>query len=344
MIIIFQEQATEEQLMAVVDRLLQLGIEPDISRGEERIIVGAIGDEQMLTDQPLVRFPGVERVLPVVAPYRSIKRDHTRTQNVNMGEFSVGGSEFWFAAGTPMIESPEQFQSVCSTIETADGNGVLGNLFRPRRSPYSFTGLGEPGLELIQPIRKKTRLPVITTVNDTRHIDRIINNTDIILIDEDAAANLEVIEAAATSGLPLILTRAPFYSPGDFLETAEFAFNKCSGKLVLCEGGTGRTTISGERMPVRKFDFAELLWIRDETCLPLLIHPNKAVYNIIQLNSFISAAAAAGIDGMLLDVHPCPHRAMFGGHSCLKMDHLKNITAPLNKLRKIYLDGIISNV
>lgn len=337
MIIIFHKDAGNDDIQEVVSRLQQLGIQPDISIGEERTIIGAIGDEQMLAGQPLTRFPGVERVLPVLAPYKNIQRSDDSIEKTQIGSATAGGREFIVFAGTPMVESPEQFLMVTQTVAAATGNGVLANLFQPRRSPYAFTGLGAQAIPLLESAADNSGIPVIAGLYETSHVAALAEWADALVVEEEASANLEVIEAAASTGMPLILIRSPHHSAVEFLETAAFAYTKSTGGLILCDSGSGRLTAPGAYNPSRLIDFGELLWIKKETGLPLFIMPNKAVFDPGTLPAHAAAAAAAGLDGMLLFVHPEPHRAMYGGNYAVRGSEISALIAPLNSLREMHL-------
>jgi len=225
MIIVFKQSATEKQVKHVTAKLKKLGLKPMISRGIERTIIGAIGDEDILRAQPMEVFPGVEKVMTIMSPYKLVSREfkHEKTV-VSVGKVKIGAKRLTVMAGPCSIESYDMLFKIAKAVKRSGANILRGGAFKPRTSPYAFQGLGEEGLKYLHQVGKEEGLPVVTELMDIRDIDLVERYSDMIQIGARNMQNFNLLKEVGLSKKPILLKRGMMSTVKEWLMSAEYIF------------------------------------------------------------------------------------------------------------------------
>lgn len=332
MIIVMSPDATEEDIQRVVERLADRGYGHHISRGVERTIIGAIGapegEKQQLADQ-LGRLPGVERVVPILKPYKLVSREHhPETTPVRIGDFEFGRARVGVIAGPCSVESAQQLLETADAVKRAGAVALRGGAFKPRTSPYSFQGLGEEGLELLAEARRRTGLPVVTEVMDLRHIESVVEYADCLQIGTRNMHNYDLLREVGRTQKPVLLKRGFAATIEEWLQAAEYVAIEGNLQLILCERGI-RTFDTATRFT---YDLAGAVYAKQQTYLPVIADPSHATGSHKLVDAMAMAAIAAGLDGLMIEVHPHPDRALSDGPQSLtprRFDALMEKLKPL---------------
>ena len=239
MIIVFKKGATEEEIRHVVERIEKLGLKAMVSRGVERTIVGIIGPEDKARIQPFEAFPGVEKVMPVLAPYKLVSREFKKENSViKIKEgVEIGGDEVIVIAGPCSIESEEQLFTVAEKIKEAGAKILRGGAFKPRTSPYSFQGLGEEGLKILKEVSLRLNIPTVTEVMDPRDVELVARYADILQIGARNMQNFNLLKEVGQTQKPVVLKRGMSATIKEFLMSAEYILSGGNFNVILCERG-----------------------------------------------------------------------------------------------------------
>ncbi|MCX7597974.1 MAG: 3-deoxy-7-phosphoheptulonate synthase [Armatimonadetes bacterium] len=336
MIIVMVPNATEEQILEVVRRLEDRGYGHHISRGVERTIIGAIGtpEDPGLAEQ-LSRLSGVERVMPILKPYKLVSREHMPdTSPVKVGEFVFGRQKVGVIAGPCSIESREQLMETAEAVKAAGAIALRGGAFKPRTSPYSFQGLGREGLELLAEARQCTGLPVVTEVMDQRQVELVAQYADALQIGARNMSNFDLLREVGRISKPVILKRGYASTVEEWLQAAEYVASEGNLQIILCERGI-RTFEVATRFTL---DLAGAVVAKLETHLPVIADPSHATGNHKLVNAAAAACIAAGLDGVMVEVHPHPDRALSDGPQsltpkrfCTLMETLRAVAAAVGR-------------
>ncbi len=314
MIIVTRSGVTEEELDHIRERIEAEGLRTHVSRGEHRTIVGCIGDEELLSNVPLLSLPGVEAVHPVLKPYKMASREFVvEPTRVPLGQTEVGGSEMVVIAGPCSVEGLEMLRDTAKHVAAAGARALRGGAFKPRTSPYAFRGLGEEGLELLAKVRAETGLPVVTEVMDTRQVELVASYADVLQIGARNMQNFPLLTEVGRLRRPVLLKRGMSATIKDLLLAAEYVMSQGNMNVILCERGI-RTFETATR---NTFDVAAIPVLKRETHLPVIADPSHAggLRHLVEPLSF--AAIAAGADGLIIEVHPDPERATSDGDQSL---------------------------
>jgi len=317
MIIVMVPNATEEQILEVVRRLEDRGYGHHISRGVERTIIGAIGapeGEKQAVAEQLSRLSGVERVVPILKPYKLVSREHhPETTPVKIGEFVFGRQRVGVIAGPCSIESREQLMQTAEHVKAAGAIALRGGAFKPRTSPYAFQGLGKEGLEMLAEARQRTGLPVVTEVMDQRQVELVAEYADALQIGARNMANFDLLREVGRIEKPVVLKRGYAATVEEWLQAAEYVASEGNLQIVLCERGI-RTFETATRFTL---DLGGALAAKLETHLPIIADPSHATGNHKLVSAASAACIAAGLDGLMVEVHPHPDRALSDGPQSL---------------------------
>ncbi|MGD9496921.1 MAG: 3-deoxy-7-phosphoheptulonate synthase [Armatimonadota bacterium] len=317
MIIVMRPDSTERDVELVVQRLAERGYGHHISRGEERTIIGAIGAPDHEKDVIAGQFsvlPGVERVVPILKPYKLISREHNpRPASVMIGSARVGGGHLAVIAGPCSVESAEQVIQTARAVKQAGAVALRGGAYKPRTSPYSFQGLGAEGLQYLADARAETGLPIVTEVMDVRQLERVAQVADCVQIGARNMQNYDLLREAGSCGKPVMLKRGFSSTVEEWLKAAEYIAAGGTLQIILCERGI-RTFETATRFTM---DLAGMAAARRETFLPLVADPSHAVGISSLVAPMALAAVAAGADGLLIEVHPRPDQALSDGPQSL---------------------------
>ncbi|NLO05665.1 MAG: 3-deoxy-7-phosphoheptulonate synthase [candidate division WS1 bacterium] len=317
MIIVMSPDSREDDVALVVERLGERGYGHHISRGEQRTIIGAIGapdHEKEVVAGQLTALPGVERVVPILKPYKLISREYNpQPGTVMIGNARFGPGHVGVIAGPCSIETREQILQTARAVKEAGATALRGGAFKPRTSPYSFQGLGYEGLELLAEAREETGLPIVTEVMDVRQVDRIAEVADCLQIGARNMQNYDLLKEAGRCGRPIMLKRGFSSTVGEWLRATEYIAAGGTLDIILCERGI-RTFEDATRFTM---DLSSIAVLRRETFLPVVADPSHAVGIASLVPPMALAAVAAGADGLLIEVHPRPDQALSDGPQSL---------------------------
>ncbi len=331
MIVVLRPSATEQQVETVCRRVRAAGLGAHVSRGERRTVVGCVGDESELADVPLAALEGVEAVVPVERPYRMAARQFVaRPTVIEIGEARVGRDLTVFA-GPCSVEGREMLLETAREVKDAGGHLLRGGAFKPRTSPYSFRGLGQEALELLAEAREATGLPVITEVMDPRQVELVADHADVLQIGSRNMQNFDLLEEAARAGRPVFLKRGMSATIREFLLAAEYVLAAGNPDVILCERGIA----TFETATRNTLDLSAVPLLKRETHLPVVVDPSHATGRRDLVAPLAAAAVAAGADGVMVEVHPEPERALSDGAQSLTFEGFRGLMGRLEAAREV---------
>ena len=314
MIIVLKPDATKKQVDHIVEKVKGLGLKAMVSRGIERTIIGVIGEEDVLRVQPLEVFPGVEKVMPVLKPYKLVSREFKPDNTVvKVGDVTIGEKQVVVMAGPCSVENKQQLLSVGREIKKSGAPILRGGAFKPRTSPYTFQGLGEDGLKLLEEVGRATGLNIITEVMDPRDVGLVERYADIIQIGARNMQNYNLLKEVGLAKKPVLLKRGLASTITEFLLSAEYIVSQGNFNVMLCERGI-RTFETTTRFTL---DLSAIPVIKELSHLPVVIDPSHATGYRHLVPPMAKAAVAAGADGLLIEVHPNPEEALSDGPQSL---------------------------
>jgi len=332
MIIVLRPDATKENVRHIVEKVKKLGLKPWVSEGEERTIIGVIGAEDLLRIQPLEVFPGVEKVLPILKPYKLVSRDFKKEGSViNLGKgVKIGGNKVVVMAGPCSVEKKDLLLDIARKVKAAGATILRGGAFKPRTSPYAFQGLGEKGLKYLSEARDKTGLLVVTELMDTRMLKLVEKYTDIIQIGARNMQNFDLLKAVGKSKKPILLKRGMANTIKELLMSAEYIMAEGNFKVILCERGI-RTFEDATRFTL---DISAVPLLKTLTHLPCIVDPSHATGKWGLVPACARAGIAAGADGLMIEVHPNPEDAFSDGIQSLYPEKFAEVMSEVKKIAK----------
>jgi 3-deoxy-7-phosphoheptulonate synthase len=320
MIIVTKSGTTEGELDHIRERVEQLGMRTQITRGEQRTIIGCIGDDGLLRDVSLLSLPGVESVTPVLKPYKLAAREFVAGPTVvRVGATSgaaIGGRELAVIAGPCSVESSEMLRETAHAVSAAGARFLRGGAFKPRTSPYAFQGMGLAGLRILSDVRAETGLPVVTEVMDPRQVETVAEHADVLQIGARNMQNFPLLSEVGRVQRPVLLKRGLSATVKELIMAAEYIMAEGNRDVILCERGI-RTFETATR---NTLDIAAIPVLKAETHLPVIVDPSHAAGRASLVAPLAFAAIAAGADGLIVEVHPCPEKAMSDGDQSLSPD------------------------
>ena len=336
MIIVMKKNATEEQINKVAAWIESMGYAAYPSRGVERTIIGAVGDDRgKAALQAAESLSGVERTMPILKPYKLASREAREEDTIiKVGNVTIGGGQFVVIAGPCAVESEEQMMESAFVVKEAGAQILRGGAFKPRTSPYSFQGMEEEGLKILARVREKTGLPVVTEVMGTENVDLVEKYTDILQIGARNVQNFPLLKKAGQARKPVLLKRGMMTTIEELLMSAEYILSSGNEQVILCERGI-RTFETATR---NTLDLSAVPVLKGLTHLPVIVDPSHAAGHWKYVIPLSKAAMAVGADGLLVEVHPEPEKAVSDGLQSLKpkkfhmlMEELRNLETCLHK-------------
>ena len=319
MIITARADITEEQLDAIRERVESAGMRTHLIRGQQRTVIGCIGDDARLAEVALLSMPGVETVTPVLKPYKLASREFSSGNSIieigDRGHCSIGGRRLTVIAGPCSVEGPEMLLESARGVQRAGAAMLRGGAFKPRTSPYSFQGLGAAALEMLSEVRRQTGMPVVTEVLDTRHVELIAEHVDVIQVGARNMQNFALLSEVGRVQRPVLLKRGLSATVQELLMAAEYIMSQGNREVILCERGI-RTFETATR---NTLDVAAVAVLKRETHLPVIVDPSHAAGNASLVKPLAFAAIAAGADGLMVEVHPHPESALSDGDQSLSI-------------------------
>jgi 3-deoxy-7-phosphoheptulonate synthase len=310
MIIILKSGANDDVITSVANRVKELGLMPHISKGEYRTIIGAIGEEKQDLIHLLEEIVGVERVVPIMKPYKLASRDfHPEDSVFRVGNVNIGQGSITIMAGPCAIENEELLLDVGKSIKKAGAGILRGGAFKPRTSPYSFQGLGLEGLKIMRQVGDKLKIPVITEVMDPRDVETVERYVDIIQIGARNMQNYNLLQEVGKTRKPVFLKRGLAAPIKEWLMSAEYILAQGNEQVILCERGI-RTFSDETRFTL---EISAIPIVKEVSHLPVFVDPSHAAGRRDLVPSLTLAAIAAGADGVMIEVHSCPDKAKCDG-------------------------------
>jgi 3-deoxy-7-phosphoheptulonate synthase len=310
MMIIMREGATEEQVAHVIARIEEVGASAHVSQGERVTVIGAIGDREDLTSLPLEAYPGVQRVVAILKPYKLVSREfHPADTVINVRGKKIGGGHFAIIAGPCSVETADQILQAARAVQAAGGSMLRGGAFKPRTSPYAFQGLGIEGLKMLAWARDETGLPIVTEVMDPRDLDVVCEYADVLQIGARNMQNFLLLAEAGKLSKPILLKRGPSATIEELLMAAEYVVKEGNGEVILCERGI-RTFETATR---NTLDISAVPVVKMASHLPIVVDPSHAAGRLDLVLPLSLTAVAAGADGVIVETHPNPEHALSDG-------------------------------
>lgn len=333
MIIVLRPNSTDQQIDHILERIQELGFKAHLSRGELRTIIGVIGDENKLQAEPLAAIPGVEQVLPILKPFKLASREFNKADTtVQVGKHvRVGGGSLGMIAGPCAVESFEVLDEIAGKVKAAGANILRGGAFKPRTSPYSFQGLGEKGLKILRDVGDKHGLPVVTEVMDPRQVEIVEKHTDMFQIGARNMQNFDLLKEVGQTRKPVLLKRSMSATVKDLLMSAEYILSEGNLQVVLCERGVRTFEESTRNM----LDMSAVPNVKLQSHLPIIVDPSHATGRPDLIPSMARASVAAGADGVHIEVHSCPEKALSDGPQALLPDQYAAVMRDLRKLAEV---------
>lgn len=312
-----KQGATDEEIQNAINRINELGYKEHVIKGVERTVIGAIGDERgkyML--ESLVSLNGVEKAMPILKPFKLASAEgRPERSQLPMGEgVEIGGKQIIIVGGPCSVESREQIMESAEMVKKGGGHVLRGGAYKPRTSPYSFQGMAEEGLALLAEARDRTGLPIQTEVMDSEDIDVCCEYADVLQIGARNVQNFSLLKKVGKTNKTIFLKRGMSTTIDEFLMSAEYIMSQGNPNVVLCERGI-RTFETATR---NTLDISAVPVLKEQTHLPVVVDPSHAAGAWRFVAPLAKAAVAVGADGLMLEMHPEPERAMSDGPQSLK--------------------------
>ncbi|MBI5725533.1 MAG: 3-deoxy-7-phosphoheptulonate synthase [Planctomycetes bacterium] len=312
MIVVMRPHASEEHVRHVVDLIREYGLKEHIIYGTDRTVIACIGDKRTVDKGAIENAPMVDRIVPILSPYKmastEVKKARTEIP-IGPGRFPIGGKKVGLIAGPCSVESREQLLKIADAVKSAGGIGLRGGAYKPRTSPYSFQGLGVEGLKILAEARDRTGLAIVTEVTSLENLEAVAQYADVLQIGARNMQHFPLLEACGKVAKPVLLKRGISATLEEWLLAAEYIINAGNQQVILCERGI-RTFEDYVR---NTLPLAVVPELHDKTHLPVLVDPSHSTGHAHLVPAMCRAAAAAGADGLLIEVHHDPEHAASDG-------------------------------
>jgi len=340
MIVNMSDGATEQEIEHVIERIREAGYQPHVTRGTQRTIVAAVGSGRRHEIEALQVAPGVDNVVPIAQPFKLVsKQVKPHRTIVNVGGVEIGGDKVVVIAGPCSVESREQLFSTAHAVKKAGASLLRGGAYKPRTSPYDFQGLGQEALKILREASDETGLPVVTEVMSTEDVDLLCEHADMLQVGARNMQNFALLRRLATLKKPILLKRGPSATVKEWLLAAEYLLAGGNRDVVLCERGI-KTFETETRNTI---DLAAVALARDLSHLPVIADPSHGTGKQSLIAAVSRAAVAVGADGLIIEVHPCPERALSDGPQSLDFAAfekvMRGLTEPLRAIAEP-VDGL----
>lgn len=329
MIIIMDPGVKAEAVEIVTERLSQEGLSVHVSRGVTRTVIGVIGDKSRISPEVLEAMPGVEKVVPIMKPYKMAGRDfHPEDTVIKLGDIQIGGGHVVVAAGPCAVESKEQLLQIAQIVKAGGAQFLRGGAYKPRSSPYAFQGLEEQGLIFLAEARDATGLKIVTEVIDPRSVQLVAEYVDVLQVGARNMQNFNLLREVGRTDLPILLKRGLAATLEEFLLAAEYIISSGNPNVILCERGI-RTFETYTR---NTLDLSAVPALKHLTHLPVMVDPSHGTGKWRLVAPMAKAALAAGADGLIIEVHHDPAKALSDGPQSLTPENYHSLMQQLNRL------------
>jgi len=333
MMIVMKSTATEDEIQAVIERIESCGARAHPSRGEEVTVIGAVGDREHVARLGLQGAPGVEQVVPILKPYklssRQLKGDERTV--IEIEGRRIGGEHFSLIAGPCTVESRDQVLTAARLVAAGGASLFRGGAYKPRSSPYSFQGLGQEGLRLLAEAKAETGLPIVTELMDARDVEPVLEVADVIQVGARNMQNYALLAEIGRTGRPVLLKRGLSATLEELLMAAEYVLKGGNDKVMLCERGI-RTFETSYRFTL---DLLAVPALRELSHLPIVIDPSHAAGRRDWVGPMSLAAAAAGADGIIVEVHNEPEEAICDGPQALPTEGFAEYAEQVRRVAEV---------
>jgi 3-deoxy-7-phosphoheptulonate synthase len=334
MLVVMSVGATEEEVQEVRRHIEADGLTPHQSQGEQRVVIGVVGDVGLRKEQVmnhLAALPGVDTVTPVSKPFKLTSREFHREDTViRVGSTTIGGGSLTIMAGPCAVESRDQLLRTADAVAAAGATILRGGAFKPRTSPYSFQGLGMDGLRFLAEARERTGLPIVTEVMEPNQVPQVALHADILQIGARNMQNYALLRAAGEIEQPVMLKRGLSATIEEWLMAAEYIVSSGNPNVILCERGI-RTFETYTR---NTLDLAAVPLLHHLTHLPVIVDPSHATGKRWLVRSMALAGVAAGADGIMVEVHPDPDDALSDGEQSLTFEQFSEMAPVLRQVHE----------
>ena len=333
MMIVMKAEATPEEVRAVVERVESVGARAHVSEGEEVTVIGAVGDREHVRRLGLEGHSGVEQVIPILKPYKLASSQFARGERtvLDIDGRRVGGEHFAFIAGPCTVETLDQTVTTARAVRDAGASLFRGGAYKPRTSPYSFQGLGQEGLHLLAAAKAESGLPVVTECMDARDLDAVLEVADVLQVGARIMQNYPLLTEIGRSGRPVLLKRGLSSTLEDLLMAAEYILKEGNEDVMLCERGI-RTFETAYRFTL---DLMAIPALKELTHLPVIVDPSHAAGKRDFVEPMSLAAAAAGADGIIVEVHSEPDDAICDGPQQLRAEDFAGFLRRVEQVAEI---------
>jgi 3-deoxy-7-phosphoheptulonate synthase len=332
LLIVMGGTATTDQVDDVVARLEEAGCGAVVTPGREATVIGAIGERELLSALPLEGYAGVEQVLPILKPYKLVSRELSPDPTmIDVRGRRIGDGYFGFIAGPCTVESREQTMESARAVAAEGVTMLRGGAFKPRTSPYAFQGLGDEALEILKEAREETGLPLVTELMDPRHVEAVVDATDVIQIGARNMSNFSLLSEVGRARKPVLLKRGLSSTVEDLLMAAEYIVKEGNSEVILCERGI-KTFETSTRFTL---DISAIPVLKMETHLPVIVDPSHPAGRRDLVLPLARAAVAAGADGIIVEVHPRPEEALCDGPQLIPTADFGDFAAAIRALASL---------
>lgn len=328
MVVVMEKNASDREIELVQERLCGEGFQIHLSQGVERTIIGAVGDRNRVDLEFLEALPGVEKVVPIMKPFKLTSREFQADDTVvAVGGQRIGDGTVQVIAGPCAVESRDKYLKVAGMVKDAGATMLRGGAFKPRTSPYSFQGLEEEGLKILAEARELTGLPVITEVMDQRSVEMVARYADVLQIGARNMQNFFLLREVGQIRKPIILKRGPSATLEEWIMAAEYIVSSGNPQVIMCERGI-RTFETYTR---NTLDLSAIPVIKRLTHLPVIVDPSHGTGKWRLVEPMALAAVAAGCDGLMIEVHQNPTEALSDGPQSLTPENFARLVTNLNR-------------
>ena len=332
MIIVLKPNSSDAVVEHVLERIVALGFTPHLSRGVARTIIGVIGDEEKLQVEPLLAIEGVEQVVPIMKPFKLASREfHAADSIIEVKGIKIGGGHLAMIAGPCAIEGEAILNEIAEQVRDAGANILRGGAFKPRTSPYSFQGLGEDGLKMLKDAGERFGMPVVTEVMDPRQVELVDRYADMFQIGARNMQNFDLLKEVGKTRTPVLLKRGLAATVKDLLMSAEYVMAQGNLRVILCERGVKSFEESTRNM----LDIASIPNVQGQSHLPIIVDPSHATGRPDLIPALSRAAVAVGADGVHIEVHSCPEKALSDGPQALLPNAYATLMVELRALAEL---------
>ena len=337
MIISMRPHATRQEIDHVCERIREFGYKVHSIEGEERVVIGVVGVGDVTAClESLEATPGVERAMRISAPYKFVSKEFKKEHSaIKINGVAVGGDEFVVMAGPCSVESEKQIMETAEAVASAGAKVLRGGAFKPRTSPYDFQGLELEGLKLLRKAREATGLAIITEIMSDRDVDMVAEYADCMQVGARNMQNFSLLKSLGTCGRPVLLKRGMSSTIKELLMSAEYVVAHGNSNVMLCERGI-RTFETATR---NTCDIAAIPVLNELTHLPVILDPSHATGKRSLVPAVSRAGVAIGADGLILEVHPCPEKAVSDGAQSLTAAGFRELMQSLQPYIRLWKEA-----